>query len=155
MSRFHFVVLSVLIFAPLACEKNTAVDTSDVDPIAEKILEAVAHGQAQSVYETYFTPEYQSNMTPEEWKQIAVGYQQLLGNVVSVKRLHGNARWIADQFIDGRVVYSVTWDKGDGNMTLDVTKDDGWKVSQLRIDSPKIEERVQKIKMDMATQPAN
>jgi len=152
MNRLHFVALSVLMLIPLACQKGKPVDTSGVDPVAQDILKAIAQGNAQSAYDTYFTPEYKSEMSPTEWKEIAQGYKELFGGITAVKRLRGSARWIGGQFIDGQVSYDVTWEKGTGNMTLDVTKEDGWKVRQLRIESPQIDARMDKINSELSTE---
>ncbi|MBN1943578.1 MAG: hypothetical protein JW849_09830 [Phycisphaerae bacterium] len=142
MKTFRCIALALLLFVPLACQKDAPVDTSGVDPIAKEILDAVAQGNVQGVYDAYFTPEYKQSESPEKWKEIAEGYRQMFGNVVSVKRLRGQARWIGDQFIEGQVVYNVTWDKGVGEVTFDVTEEGGWKVRQMRIDSPQIDERL-------------
>ena len=154
MNRFGFVALSLLVCLPLACDKSKPVDTSGVDPIANAILNSIAQGDAQSVYDTYFTAEYKQNLSLEQWKQIVTGYRQVLGNVVSVKRLRGSAKWIANQFIDGQVVYDVTWKNSTGEVILDVTKEDDWKVSQLRIEAAKINERVDNLKKKLTTKPA-
>ncbi|MBN1554934.1 MAG: hypothetical protein JXA11_09325 [Phycisphaerae bacterium] len=150
MNRFRFVVLSVLLaFALLGCQNEQPVDTTGVDPIAREILDAVARGDARSVYDRYFTAIYKQDVTPEEWKEIVTGYQAMFGNVLGVNRLRGGAKWIEGQFIDGQVVYGVTWEKGAGELILDVTQEDGWKVRQLRIESPQIDERVN----ELTTQP--
>lgn len=155
MNRISCLALSLLLFVPLACRKDEAVDTSDVDPIAQKILNAIAQGDARSVYDTYFTPEYKSDMTPKEWNDLVAGYRELFGNVTSVKRLNGSAKWVGGQFVDGEVAYNVTWEKGIGEMTLDVTKEEGWKVRQIKIASPQIDERVDKLATELTTEPAN
>ncbi len=152
MNRVFYVAVSLLLLTPLACQKDKSVDTAGVDPVAQEILNAVAQGNAQSVYDAYFTPEYKSEVSPAEWKEIAQGYRDLFGGVKAVKRLRGYARWISDQFIDGQVSYSVTWEKGEGEMTLDVTKEEGWKVRQLRIESPLIIERMDKINAELTTE---
>jgi len=154
MKRISYLALSLLLFVPLACQKDAPVDTSGVDPVAQSILNAIARGDARSVYDAYFTPEYKSDMTPKEWNDLVAGYRELLGNVTSVKRLRGSAKWVGGQFIDGEVAYNVTWEKGVGEMTLDVTKENDWKVRQVRIASPQIDERVDKLETELTTDPA-
>lgn len=150
---FRVLLCGLLLFAPLSCQKEQPVDTSGVDPLAREILSAIAQGNAETVYEAYFTPEYKQELSPEEWKQITTGYRDLFGKVVSVTRARGGAHWVDGEFIDGQVVYTVQWDKGNGELTLDVTEDNGWKVRQLRIQSPQIEERVARLTAPSA-QPA-
>ncbi len=140
MKLLPAAIFCSFLLLPLACQDDPTVDTSGVDPVAKDILEGLAQNQAVRVYDAYFTPEYRDELPLETWLEMATAYRLRLGPVLSVSRLRGSAAKVGDAFVDGQVIYVVTWKNGMGRLTLNVTLMNGWKVRYLQLDSPVFEQ---------------
>ncbi len=132
-------ILSVVILCSwglllTGCQKEKPVDTSRIDAIANDILTAISAGQADKVYDNYFTPEYRKSLSREVWKEMVDAYSKKLGPVISMKRVSTSTVSI-DGDVAGSFGFAVTWKNGPGTVKFNMSLRETWLLVNLFIDS--------------------
>lgn len=133
MQRFAVAGLLVSTIVMIGCEgaKRTA-STEGADDVLREVLDAVAAGNAETAYETHFTPEFKKAMSKEEWSVVAEDYRQRLGKVEDVSREKTYDPYVDDDgIVSGSMMYRVTWEKGSGVVSATFLRDVDWKLSSL------------------------
>jgi DNA-binding protein YbaB len=126
-----------LVLVSAGCKKDVApvdVDPTEVNAIAKDILQAISAGNVKLPYEKYFSPEFRDRTSPAEWADIANGYRNRLGKFLSLKP-HTYSATRIEGSIEGSFSYLVEWEKGPGLLVLNVSREDEWEVTSLKIDS--------------------
>lgn len=127
-------IFCVLILQLTGCQKEKPVDTSNIDPIATDILTAISEGRSDKIYDTYFTPEYRKKLSREDWKGMIDVYRKRLGAFKSLQRKVTNAIRI-DGDAEGSFGFAVTWEKGTGEVVLNMSLREKWLLVNIQIDS--------------------
>jgi hypothetical protein len=101
--------------------------------MARELLDGMAGGKVESLYEKRFSVEFRNRVSPEKWQQMASDYREALGDVESLRRLRANVKRI-EGYGEGQIIYEVKWVKGAGRLMLNITEvEDGWKISSFDI----------------------
>ena len=141
MKNILVLAMSTLFFAPIGCNKDEYVDTSDVDEIARDFLRGISDDQAQRVYKAHFSEELQHEKASSQWIETAGMYRLRLGYFISLQ-LTGSLVQRIEGRGEGRIEYSVQWEKAKGTLVLNITEEDGWKIRSFEIRSPLFQEAV-------------
>jgi hypothetical protein len=123
----------------MACRKDRPPDTEGVDDMARRLLKAVGEGNVETAYEMFFSKEFHQNTSLQEWKKQADLYRKRLGAFISMERILTRVTVIAG-FGEGQVCYEVKWVEAEGELVLNITENDGWKITSFEIRSPAIQE---------------
>ncbi len=130
------VLLAGCVLAMAGCQKNAPVDTSGIDAIAKDVLTAIGNGQADKVFDVYFTPEYRKELSRPEFKAMVDAYQQKLGAFKSLKSRPGmTSTTQIEGYTDGSFGFDVKWEKATGLVVLNMSMREKWLVANIQIQS--------------------
>jgi hypothetical protein len=134
--RQTLVLTGCVLLAISGCQKAEPVKTSGMDTIAKDILTAIGNGQADKVFDVYFTPEYRKELPREEFAAMVEAYKQKLGAFKSLKPLPNmtNTTRIGD-YVDGSFGFDVKWEKATGLVILNMSMREKWLVANIQIQS--------------------
>ncbi|GEM_PF-2390488 len=152
------VLLAGCVLAVAGCQENAPVDTSGIDAVAKDILTAIGNGQADKVFDVYFTPEYRKELSRPEFKAMVEAYQQKLGAFKSLKPRPGmTSTTQIEGYVDGSFGFDVKWEKATGLVVLNMSMREKWLVANIQIQSAAFDDALKQAEASKdipATMPA-
>ncbi|MCD4822970.1 MAG: hypothetical protein K8S55_00040 [Phycisphaerae bacterium] len=134
MNRILVVLLGILVLSPMGCKKAFQ-SAKAADKTADEILNAIAAGEADMLYDEYTTSACRGAVTRERWSTLINVFRVQLGQPKSWNRTSFNIR-TGTGGTTGQFGYNVQWEKDKGTMSLNMHKEGGqWKIHHLQINS--------------------
>jgi hypothetical protein len=119
------LILVVFCFSVTGCNSpwRESVQQNDHDAkvIAKRILDLVAAGKTDEIYDGYASPEFKGTTDRQKLEKLVRFLQKKLGEPRSLKMREVNSS------AEGKTayIYQVTWEKGGGTFQLITTTSDG------------------------------